>query len=170
MCGGGAVIGEFASLAKTWIWLELKVWEDHVTLLVEEIGRDISINIEVSTTCLISQAANFICGPKCNYISMPCRSWQLIPTKRTHFICWLYHCHDLALGVFDSVKFDSFDFVGVEDSSCLLIPCTLSCMSGPIWVCAALLMSSNFSLVSSAGGASRSISMRISARSVTARQ
>ena len=41
------------------------------------------------------------------------RFWQLTPTNRTHFLSWLNHQISLALGAFDSVEFDSFDFVRV---------------------------------------------------------
>ncbi len=42
------------------------------------------------------------------------RSGQFTPTNRTHFLSWLNHQVGFALGAFDSVEFDSFDFVRVE--------------------------------------------------------
>ena len=42
------------------------------------------------------------------------RFWQRTPTNRTHFLSWLDHEVSLALGAFDRMEFDSFDFVKVE--------------------------------------------------------
>jgi hypothetical protein len=44
------------------------------------------------------------------------RFGQRTPTNRTHFLSWSYHQIGFALGAFDRVEFDSFDFVRVEAS------------------------------------------------------
>ena len=41
------------------------------------------------------------------------RFWQLTPTNRAHLLSWPYHQIGFALGAFDSLEFDSFDFVRV---------------------------------------------------------
>jgi hypothetical protein len=38
------------------------------------------------------------------------RFWQRTPTNRTHFLIRFDHYGELALGAFDSVELDSFDF------------------------------------------------------------
>ena len=38
---------------------------------------------------------------------------QSSPTNRTQSVVWLYHYGELALGAFDGMDFDSFDFVGI---------------------------------------------------------
>ena len=44
------------------------------------------------------------------------RFGQRTPTNRTHFLSGLYHQVGFALGAFDRVEFDSFDFIRVEAS------------------------------------------------------
>ena len=44
---------------------------------------------------------------------------QLAPINRTLFLSWLYHQIGHALGAFDSVEFDSFDFVRVHKAAWL---------------------------------------------------
>ena len=46
---------------------------------------------------------------------MLCKFWQRTPTNRTHFIAWLNHRGELALGAFNRLDFDSFDFVSRAD-------------------------------------------------------
>ena len=41
------------------------------------------------------------------------RSGQFTPTNRTDFLSWPNHQVGFALGAFDGVEFDSFDFVRV---------------------------------------------------------
>jgi hypothetical protein len=42
------------------------------------------------------------------------RGWQRTPTNRTHFLSWPNHQVGFALGAFDRMEFDSFDFVRVK--------------------------------------------------------
>jgi hypothetical protein len=44
------------------------------------------------------------------------RFGQLVSTNRTHFLSWPNHQVGFALGAFDRVEFDAFDFVRVEAS------------------------------------------------------
>ena len=70
----------------------------------------ISITGKVCITSLNSHSAAFHSGTRCKSQSTLLRFGQRTPTNRTHFFSWPNHQVGFALGAFDRVEFDAFNF------------------------------------------------------------